>query len=171
MSNHTSSSSKIVSASNHRKVVCVADLDSMLHRGYNRKTRHANPRGIIKLPEFTGILSANHVTAGTVCRNWSFGPIEEAIWSKIGLRCRACNDNADATVIAEARAYAAEPGVARIILISNDGDYCPLVQELKHRGVNVEIWCRRQVSSKQLKRLAHNVRYIDHLFSTSKNVA
>jgi len=158
-------SNNVTSIAARNQTVCVADLDSILHRGYDKKSRRANPRGILKIREFAAALADRNVVKGTLCQNWSFGPIAEAIWKTCGLTCHGCNVNADDKVVAEATAYAKQPDVGRLILVSNDGDFCPLLRDLKHRGIVVEVWCRRSAASHELLRLAHSVRFIDDLLT------
>ena len=80
-------SNNITSIAARKQTVCVADLDSILHRGYDKKSRRANPRGILKIREFASALTDCNVVKGTLCQNWSFGPIAEAIWKTCGLTC------------------------------------------------------------------------------------
>jgi NYN domain len=143
----------------------VIDTDSLLHRGFDKKTGCARQQGTLNYFAFAAALRARGVSQGSFCRNRSFPACADKMLRAMGLKPVAVHENVDRTAMLEAINYAFA-GFNRLILATNDGDYLEVVEAIQACGIEVEIWARRAAASKKLIEAADRVVWVDQFMLT-----
>jgi len=138
-------------------------MDNLTHRGFDNRTDHARPHGQLDILGLTSALRQSGVVRGTMCRNWDLPALAEQLWTKLGFKVIASRRNCDPEVIGEALRYA-DAGFSQLTICSGDAGYTETVNNLRKRGIRVDIWTRKATASARLVSAACDVRYIDDFF-------
>lgn len=142
----------------------VIDLDNILHCGH-RSRRVLDVIGIVRELRQAG------VKAGTVCCHFGPGALGELLWSRLGFKVVAANENVDPYVISSALGYASRGDIKKIVLIAGDGGYSATVDQLKKAGIEVEVWARRGSTSTKLAQRVSHIRWIDQFLGEQRQAA
>jgi hypothetical protein len=142
----------------------VVDLDNMLHRGFDKNSGRPRPQADLDIPGFCSELRHRGAYSGTICRNRAFREQDARSWHEQGYEVLATGTNCDDVVSQEALRYA-KIGKGTIILVAGDGDYEKLVDQLRGRGVYVEVWARRANYSLKLAQAANRLGFVDQFLS------
>lgn len=142
---------------------CVIDMDNLTHRGFDNRTGHARRHAQLDILGLASALRESGVERGTMCRNWDLPALAEQLWTKLGFKVIASRRNCDPEVIAEALRYA-DAGFSQLTICSGDAGFTETVNNLRKRGIRVDIWTRQATASARLVNAADSVRYIDDFF-------
>lgn len=138
----------------------VFDLDNLLHRGFDRRTRRPRPQAGLDVHGICAALRARGVSFGAVCRNREFSSEDAQVWSGLGFRAVAARRNCDDLVINVANDLV-RSGVETLVLVAGDGDYIPMVKDLHRKDIEVEVWARSANVSRRLASSVTRIQFVD----------
>ena len=71
----------------------------------------------------------------------------------------------DINICVDATRHVSQSGLVTVVLVTGDGDYLPLIQELMRRGVDVEVQALSDGCHSELKYVPDSFRDLDRHFS------